>query len=936
MSDATVLSPANAAYLDAIYQSYLHDPGSVEPSWRDYFKSLPTTVAAQSKASVSKSLAGNGALPENRSALTEKQSAVLTYIGAVRYRGHCQADLDPLGLTKRPYIPDLALDYHKLTDEDLDVIFNTGSLFTEPEAPLREIKQLLEETYCGSVGAEFMHITSTASKRWLQQRLEAARGRPSYDADKKKDILRWLTAGRKLEEYLHTKYVGQKRFSLEGGESLIPLLDEIIQRSGANGVKEIVVGMAHRGRLNVLVNIYGKHPRVLFGEFEGKIDVGSGSGDVKYHLGFSSDVATPGGPVHLVLAFNPSHLEIINPVVEGSCRARQERRADSDGAQVLPVLVHGDAAFAGQGVVMETLNLAATRGYGTGGTIHVVVNNQIGFTTSDPADSRSTLYCTDVAKLVEAPIFHVNGNDPEAVTFVTELAVAYRMEFKRDVVIDMLCYRRHGHNEADEPLVTQPMMYQRIRNQKGVRRLYAERLEREGVIEAGQADRLAEQYIQSLEDNQVVSRPLTVNPATAHLVNWAPHLSDAWDEPCDSGISLERIRRLGARLSTYPEHFEIHRTVRRIMDARVAMSGGTKPIDWGFAESLAYASLLEDGYSVRLSGQDSERGTFSHRHATLHNQKERGTYQPLRHLFEGQPSFRVINSVLSEEAVLAFEYGFSTAEPECLTLWEAQFGDFANGAQVVIDQFLSSSEAKWGRHCGLVLLLPHGYEGQGPEHSSARLERYLQLCAEDNIQVCVPSTPAQLFHMLRRQMLRAFRKPLVIMSPKSLLRHRNCVSTREELIQGRFQVVMDDVEGGLPPAAVTRLVLCSGKVYYDLIEKRRELGIPKHIAIVRIEQLYPFPKTAIQAILDRYAEAKDVVWCQEEPRNQGSWFFMLSRRHLAGMVADRQLHYAGREYSASPAAGYLNVHHEQQRALVQDAFGIDAEQDKKSAATPKT
>jgi 2-oxoglutarate dehydrogenase E1 component len=918
MNNATLLSPANAAYLDHLYEAYLDNPSSVDERWRQYFHGLDN--AAQSTTDRA---APNGAgLGESRSALTEKQSAVLTYISAVRYRGHRQASLDPLGLYQRPDVPDLEPSYHNLTEQDMDVMFHTGSLFTATEAPLREIKALLEDTYCGSIGAEFTHITSTEQKRWLQQRLEVARGRPEYDAGKKKDILRWLTAGRKLEEYLHKKYVGQKRFSLEGGESLIPLLDEVIQHSGANGVKEIVVGMAHRGRLNVLVNIYGKHPRVLFGEFEGKIDVGTGSGDVKYHLGFSSDVQTPGGPVHLVLSFNPSHLEIISPVVEGSCRARQERREDHDREQVLPVLVHGDAAFAGQGVVMETLNLAETRGYGTGGTVHVVVNNQIGFTTSDPLDLRSTLYCTDVAKLVQAPIFHVNGNDPEAVTFVTQIAIDYRNEFKKDVVVDMVCYRRHGHNEADEPMVTQPMMYQRIRNQTGVRRQYAEQLEREGVIAPGEADKMASDYIASLEDNQVVSRELAENTDAKLLVNWAPHLSDNWDEPCATEITRTRIDHLGSRLTTYPPEFEIHRTVKRVIDARIAMTKGEKEVDWGFAETLAYASILEDGFSIRLSGQDSERGTFSHRHATLHNQRSRGVYQPLRNLFDGQPSFRAINSVLSEEAVLAFEYGFSTAEPGSLVIWEAQFGDFANGAQVVIDQFLSSSEAKWGRHCGLVMLLPHGFEGQGPEHSSARLERYLQLCAEENIQVAVPSTPAQLFHMLRRQMLRAFRKPLIVMSPKSLLRHRLCTSTMDDFTSGQFQLVIDDVDGP-SPAEVTRLVLCTGKVYYDLLEKRREHNL-NNVAVVRVEQLYPFPREAIQATLDRYSNARDVVWCQEEPRNQGSWFFMLSRRHLAGMVGERNLVYAGREYAASPAVGYLNIHLQQQRGLVSDALALEA------------
>ena len=910
-----ILNPANAAYLDSMYAAYLAEPDSVDAKWRDYFRSLARDDASAGAHSVGPEMG------QSRSLFAQKQTSVLNYISAVRYRGHRVADLDPLGLFEQPDVPDLYPGYHSLSEEDMDVPFNTGSLFAASELTLREIRSLLEDTYCGSIGAEFTHITSTEQKRWLQQRMEEPRGRPHYDGDKKKDILRWLTAGRQLEEYLHKKYVGQKRFSLEGGESLIPMLDEIVQRSGSTGVKEIVIGMAHRGRLNVLVNIYGKNPRKLFGEFEGKIDVGRGSGDVKYHLGFSSDVETPGGPVHVVLAFNPSHLEIINPVVEGSVRARQERRNDHELEQVLPVLIHGDAAFAGQGVVMETLNLAETRGYGTGGTVHIVVNNQIGFTTSDPLDSRSTLYCTDVAKLVEAPIFHVNGNDPEAVLFVTELAVDFRKRFKKDVVLDLVCYRRHGHNEADEPMVTQPWMYSRIREQRGVRRLYAESLEQQGVIAAGDADRIKADYIERLETNQIVSRPVLEKSQSNFIVDWTPYINRQWDEPVETSISVAHTERLGLKLVDVPESYELHRSVKRVYDARTEMALGQKPMDWGFGEMLSYAAIIESGYPIRLSGQDSERGTFAHRHASVHNQKKREMHQPLRALFDGQPDFCVINSVLSEEAVLAFEYGYSTTEPDTLVIWEAQFGDFANGAQVVIDQFLSSSEAKWGRFCGLVMLLPHGYEGQGPEHSSARLERYLQLCAEDNLQVCIPSTPAQMFHMMRRQALRKFRTPLIVMSPKSLLRHRLAVSTREDIEQSSFQVVIDDVER---PAAATvkRVVLCTGKVYYDLLEKQRELNL-NHIAVVRIEQLYPFPRDAIQAILDKYLAAVDVVWCQEEPRNQGTWFFMLSRRHLAGMIGpERSLHYAGRPYSASPAVGYLNVHLEQQRQLVSEALAL--------------
>ena len=922
MIDVSVLNPGNATYLDTLYQDYLEHPESVSIEWRDYFKSVEN----------SSPIARSAAVAAPTSALhTEKQVAVLQMINAYRFRGHRQADLDPLRLYERPGVPDLEPAYHGLGEEDMDTTFNVGSLVGKKEQTLREVLDVLRETYCKTIGAEYMYITSTLQKRWIQERLETARGQPNFSKEKKLDILRWTTAARKLEDYLHKKYVGQKRFSLEGGENLIPLIDEIIQRSGATTTKEVIIGMAHRGRLNVLVNILGKHPKILFGEFEGTIDEGTGSGDVKYHKGFSSEVETPGGAVHLVLAFNPSHLEIINPVVEGSVRARQERRRDQEANQVIPVQIHGDAAFAGQGVVMETLNLAETRGYGTGGTIHVVVNNQIGFTTSDPLDSRSTLYCTDVAKMVQAPILHVNGNDAEAVVFVTQLAVDYRMQFKKDIVIDLVCFRRYGHNESDEPFATQPMMYKKIKHQKGPRREYADQLVAEGLINDADHQKLSDDYLSALEGDREVSRPIRTDHQMEFMVHWDPYVDSKWTDAADTRLDTQSIQELGNKLTECPDDFELHRSVQRIVDARRAMATGDRPMDWGFAESLAYAALLKDGYAVRISGQDSERGTFFHRHAVMHNQKQRGTYTPLRHLFEGQPRFRIINSMLSEEAVLAFEYGYSTAEPECLVVWEAQFGDFVNTAQVVIDQFLSSSEAKWGRYCGLVMLLPHGYDGQGPEHSSARLERYLQLCAEDNMQVCVPSTPAQIFHLLRRQMIRPLRTPLIIMSPKSLLRHKLATSTREDLSDGAFQVLIDEIDD-IDPKKVTRLVMCCGKVYYDILERRRELGLD-HIAIVRVEQLYPFPKVQIEVALKKYAKADEICWTQEEPRNQGIWFHMLSRRHLVGCVQKRhKLSYSGRTYSASPASGFLNVHLEQQRTLVDGALGLHEVKESKRTA----
>ena len=923
MTNSSLLQIGNAEFLDALYHAYRQDPKSVDPQWAAFFADIDDGPASPSRAAAS-----------DASELTMMQMKVLSLINANRYRGHRGANLDPIKVYERPEVPDLYPEYYGFGEDDLDRVFNTGTLYIgKPEATLREIHELMGDTYRGSIGVELTHLSSTEQKRWVQERLESCRGKPNFNAAKKREILRWTTAARKLEDYLHRKYVGQKRFSLEGGENLIPLLDEIVQGAGNQGVHEAIIGMAHRGRLNVLVNILGKHPKALFGEFEGEIDIGAGSGDVKYHLGFSSTVDTPGGPVHLVLAFNPSHLEIINPVVEGSVRARQERRGSSAGNQVLPILIHGDSAFSGQGVVTETLNLSATRGYGTGGTLHVVVNNQIGFTTSDPLDSRSTLYCTDVAKLVQAPIFHVNGNDAEAVVFIAQLALEFRLRFNNDIVIDMISFRRYGHNEADEPLATQPMMYKKIRSQPGPRKFYADQLVAEGVLEPGEPEAMSDDYLAALETNRVMSRPLVDDAANnEHLADWARYVGTSWRDRGDTSVTIERIERLGKKLCEYPaDDFELHRSVKRIIDARLEMARGERPMDWGFAENLAYATLLEDGYSVRLSGQDSQRGTFFHRHAVLHNQRKFGTHTPLEHLFDGQPRFRAINSLLSEVAVLGFEYGYSTAEPEGLTIWEAQFGDFANVAQIVIDQFLSSSEAKWSRFCGLVLMLPHGYDGQGPEHSSARLERFLQLCAEENMQVCVPTTPAQMFHLLRRQLVRPYRKPLIIMSPKSLLRHRLSVSTREELCANGFQVLIDEADE-IDPAQVTRLVMCSGKIYYHLLERRREAQL-SHVALVRVEQLYPFPEAEIREILKTYSKATEICWAQEEPRNQGSWFFMLSRRHLAGCVQRKhKLIYAGRDYSASPAAGYLNVHNEQQQAVVETALGLDQAAHRKKSA----
>ena len=928
------LAGANAAYLETLYERYLQDPASVAPHWRDVFDGLPRVNGTEIDVPHSeirrefRNLARHrrpGAAERPVDAVTldheRKQVRVLQLINAYRFRGHQLAELDPLGLAKTPDIPELTLAHHGLGEADLNLRFHTGSLTGPREATLAEILDTLRRTYCHHIGVEYMHITNTEEKRWLQQRVESTSANPALDADARRRLLYKLSAAEGLEQYLHAKYVGQKRFSLEGGESLIPLLDRLVQRAGEHGAKEIVLGMAHRGRLNVLVNVLSKTPRELFQEFEGRNHNGERTGDVKYHQGFSSDVQTPGGPVHLALAFNPSHLEIVNPVVEGSVRARQERRDDRHGQQVLPVLIHGDAAFAGQGVVMETLNMSQTRGFSTKGTVHIVINNQIGFTTSTQKDARSTYYCTDVVKMVNAPILHVNGDDPEAVAFVTQLALDFRMTFRKDVVIDLFCYRRHGHNEADEPAATQPMMYQRIRALPTTRALYAERLTAEGVLAEGEAEQLQKDVRARLEAGDcMVDEWLPPERAErAFSVDWSRYAGHEWTEPAETAVPQKRIRELAERMLALPEGFEVNARVAKILDDRRKMAQGALAVDWGFAENMAYATLVTEGYAVRLSGQDAGRGTFFHRHAVLHNQQRYGTHVPLRHLADDQANFLVIDSLLSEEGVLGFEYGYATAAPETLVIWEAQFGDFANGAQVVIDQFISSGEQKWGRLCGLTMLLPHGFEGQGPEHSSARLERYLQLCAQHNMQVCVPTTPAQVFHMLRRQMLRPYRKPLVVMSPKSLLRHKLAVNALEDLTEGGFQAVIDEIDD-IDPKGVRRIVMCSGKVYYDLLERRRELE-REDIVILRIEQLYPFPHEALKKTLARYKQADCFIWCQEEPLNQGAWYN--SQHHIREALGARNyLHHVTRPDSASPAVGYHSMHVAQQKRLVDEALGL--------------
>ncbi|NOI39682.1 2-oxoglutarate dehydrogenase E1 component [Vibrio sp. 070316B] len=925
--ESSHLAGANATYVEELYELYLSDPDSVSDEWRSVFEELPVQASEAVEqphsrvreyfrrlAQETKHYSVQVSDPD----VDAKQVKVLQLINAYRFRGHQAANLDPLGLWKRATVDELDPSFHTLTEEDLNETFNVGSYAIGQETMvLKDLHKSLKQTYCGSIGAEYMHMTNTEQKRWIQQRLESVSGQPSFNKEEKQAFLEELTAAEGLERYLGAKFPGAKRFSLEGGDALIPMTKEIIRHAGGQGMREVVVGMAHRGRLNMLVNVLGKKPQDLFDEFAGKHDETWGTGDVKYHQGFSADFATPGGNVHLALAFNPSHLEIVNPVVIGSVRARQDRLGDTDGSRVLPITIHGDSAIAGQGVVQETFNMSQARGFCVGGTVRIVVNNQVGFTTSNPRDTRSTMYCTDIAKMVQAPIFHVNADDPEAVAFVVRLALDYRNTFKRDVVIDLVCYRRHGHNEADEPNATQPLMYQKIKKHPTPRKLYADVLMERGEFGIDTATQLVNEYRDALDHGEVVVKEW--RPMALHSVDWSPYLGHDWNIDWDNKVDIERLKDLGTKICQYPESHKLQSRVNKLYNDRTAMVNGEKQVDWGMAETLAYATLVDDGKRIRISGQDSGRGTFFHRHSVLHNQSDASTYVPLANIHDKQGPFQVFDSVLSEEAVLAFEYGYATAEPSGLTLWEAQFGDFANGAQVVIDQFISSGEQKWARLCGLTMLLPHGYEGQGPEHSSARLERYLQLCAEQNMQVVVPSTPAQVYHMIRRQVVRPMRRPLIVMSPKSLLRHPLCTSSLEDLAEGTFQPAIAEIDD-IAPENVKRVVFCSGKVYFDLLDQRRK-NEQDDVAIVRIEQLYPFPYEDVRAAIAQYTNVVDYVWCQEEPQNQGAWY---SSQHnfRAAIPVGADIQYAGRPASASPAVGYMSVHLKQQKALVDDALTL--------------
>lgn len=922
-------------YLEDLYEAYLADPTSIDEKWASYFSSLPRmdesvherghgAVRAKFKnAGLKLKGAAGTADCSADTAKADKQVRVLQLINAYRLLGHMKANTNPLEEDNINWLPELSLEYHNLSPEDLDIEFNTGSLFAPDHLPLNKIVGQLEGAYCDSIGSQYMYISDTAEKRWLQEHLEGLAGQ-ELSSEERISLLKSLISAETLERYLHSRYVGQKRFSLEGGDSLIPMLDELVQHSGKNGCKEIVIGMAHRGRLNVLINIMGKSPADLFREFEGQFDDDGRSGDVKYHLGYSSDMKTPGGPVHIAMAFNPSHLEIVGPVVVGAARARQDRRDNKeDHSEVIPVVIHGDAALAGQGVNMEMLNMSETRGYRTHGTIHIVVNNQIGFTTSTKHDARSTEYCTDLVKMVEAPVFHVNGDDPEAVIRVTRLAVDYRKKYKRDVVIDLVCYRRHGHNEADEPAATQPMMYKKIRALPTTQARYAEDLISDGVITKEQANKFIADYRDQL-GHGAPTVPHLLGPDDHnpyYPVNWDYYKGGAWDEECDTTITPEQYKHLGQKLTVYPEDegFKLNSRVKGIVGKRLQMANGEIDADWGFGENLAYAALCMQDVPVRLSGEDCGRGTFFHRHAVFHDQDTGNSYLPLRNLSDKQEEFVVIDSLLSEEAVLAFEYGYATTEAKKLVIWEAQFGDFANGAQVVIDQFISSAEQKWGLLSGLVMLLPHGYEGQGPEHSSARLERFMQLCAQENMQVCVPSTPAQVFHMLRRQALRRYRRPLVVMTPKSLLRHPLAVNPMEDFTERGFQNVIGEIDD-INPADVKRVVFCSGKVYYELLQKRRSEEV-KDVAIIRLEQLYPFPEADISKVLEEYSHVEHFVWCQEEPFNQGAWLSIQPwlRTMLGGFA---RLDVASRPPMAAPAEGSSKAHLKAQERLLQTALGL--------------
>ena len=908
-------NPVNRSPLRDSDLASLHD--EIRARFFKPSKIAPTSSHSTEKASTSK-ISIDGGSQGNSGGVSFRE-----IVGGYRKWGYTHASLDPLGLSENSVHSELRDILSSTESEKNSSSFSYGhSLLGATSGSIKDLRTSLESVYCRSIGFD-IDVVDAKEKDWFYNKIENELPETKIGLQGKLQILDRLTAAEGLEKYLQRRYPGTKRFGLEGGETLIPVLHEILLHLGENGCLETVIGMAHRGRLNVLVNILGKKPQELIEEFEGKVISDSGSGDVKYHQGFSSNLIASGGQMHLALGFNPSHLEIGCPVIQGSVRARQDRRRDYSRDLVVPILIHGDAAFAGQGVVMETFQMSQTRGFTTGGAIHLVINNQIGFTTHDPRDSRSTLFATDVAKFVGTPILHVNGDDPIAAVYAGLLAAEYRQKFNKDIVLDIIGYRRRGHNEAEDPSKTQPQMYQEIRKHPTTRDLFLGELIRDSLYSKEDAQQDEEGYRKQLEGEASVISILAKEPDESLFVDWKPYLNRDWNEQADTTFPADKLKRLMHTVCTKPKDFSLHKQVEKIMSDRLKMADGSMPINWGFGEIAAYASLLDEGRSIRLTGQDCGVGTFSHRHACIHNQDAKKRSVTLSSICHKGNTFDIYDSLLSEEAVLAFEYGYASTAPDTLVIWEAQFGDFANGAQVVIDQFISSGEEKWGRLCGLVMFLPHGFEGAGPEHSSARLERYLQLCAEHNVQVCIPSTPAQVFHMIRRQSIRPLRKPLVVMTPKSLLRHPMAVSSLEDICEGQFQPVIGEVDN-LDPSKVNRIVLCSGKVYYDLYKARMEAKAT-NVAIIRLEQLYPFPSSELKKFLEPYNALTDVIWCQEEPMNQGAWYS--SQHHIRRVFNEKDsslyLLYAGRAGSAAPATGFMKVHLQQQKELVQKAlFGL--------------
>ncbi len=904
-SPGTLLSGDNATWLEEYYQTWLRTPEQLPEDWRRFFLSPELTV---------QSVSGDNNVS---GATLKKQAAVIQLINAWRTQGHLRAKLDPLGLNPPADVPSLQPGFWGLSEEDLLQEFSVTFGAHTTQMPLKQLLNLLEQAWAGSQAYELAHLENREEINWLLSRIESSN---APQADVQTCIARFekLMAAETLERYLHTRYVGQKRFSLEGGESAIPALDTLTKRLRAQGVEEMVIGMAHRGRLNVLVNLLNKDPAQLFAEFEGKQTIGSGSGDVKYHMGYSSNLETPAGSLHVALAYNPSHLEIVNPVVLGQVRARQERHGEDGQAKVVGVLIHGDSALGGLGVNQTTFNLSQTQGYGTGGTLHLVINNQIGFTTSRLQDMRSSRYCTDIAKMVAAPIIHVNGDDVDAVCQVMELACEWRDTFRRDIIIDICCFRKHGHNESDEPRLTQPQMYQAVDVHPGTLARYGESLARRGLLTQAQQDEMTARYRDWLDSCQK-REPQPLKPAIhSFSANWYGLTNPHWSAPVSTALPRQKLAAYGEIISTLPPDVVAHPTIKRQLALRQDMAAGTQPIDWGMAEMLAYASLVDAGVGVRLSGEDSGRGTFSHRHAVVHHQTEARRYLPLQHIRAGQASFDVYDSVLNEEALLAFEYGYSTSAPQQLVIWEAQFGDFANGAQVAIDQFISSGETKWDRYSGLTILLPHGYDGQGPEHSSARPERWLQLCAENNMQVVMPSESAQMFHLLRGQALRPMRKPLVIMMSKRLLRFKGAMSELSEFTDGAYKPVVTDPQLH-QSQKVKRVILCSGQVYYDVLEARKQRECEDEVAIVRLEQLYPFPVAELNDVLASWPNCYEWIWLQEEPENQGAWRQI--RHELAALKINTPYwQYAGRPAAAAPATGYGRVHKQQIDEFLAAAF----------------